>query len=143
MYAALANPFARSAGYAAAYRRVGVETGVAGASPHQLVAMLFDGYMDALARARGALRQNDLEGKGRAVGQAARIVEEGLKAGLDLQAGGKLASDLSALYAYVTMRLTRANLHNDDEALAECQRLIEPIRDAWAAIESQVQGRGR
>ena len=38
---------------AAAYRRVGTETAVMGASPHRLVAMLFDGYMEALAQAQG------------------------------------------------------------------------------------------
>lgn len=140
MYAALSTPFGRPAGLAAAYRRVGVETGVIGATPHQLVTMLFDGFVDALTRARGALRQRDPEAKGRAVNHAVRIIEEGLMAGLDASGGGKLAADLRNLYGYLTMRLVQANLHNDDEALAECQRLIQPVREAWAAIGPQVHG---
>lgn len=143
MYAAIATPFGRPAGFAAAYRQIGVETGVSGATPHQLIAMLFDGYMDAITRARGALRQGDTEAKGRAIGHAARIIEEGLRGALDLQGGGKIAADLRDLYGYITVRLTRANLHNDDAALAECQRLIEPVRQAWAAIGSQVHGDAR
>lgn len=134
MFAAAPAHLGRRAGLAGAYHRVGVETGVAGATPHQLVSLLFDGCLDAIAQARGALSQRDPAAKGRAIGRAVRIVEEGLKAGLDLEAGGALATDLRALYAYVAMRLTEANLRNDDAALAECQRLIEPVREAWAHI---------
>lgn len=116
------------------YQQVGVETRLSAASPHQLVAMLFDGFMEAVAQARGAMRSGQLEAKGTAVSRAVRIVEEGLRAGLDLQGGGSLARDLHELYGYLTMRLTMANLRNDEEGLAECQRLMEPLRQAWTAI---------
>jgi hypothetical protein len=62
---------------------------------------------------RHALRQGDIEAKCKAIGRAVRIVDEGLKAALDVEAGGPLASDLSVLYGYVAVRLTEANLHND------------------------------
>ena len=119
------------------YRQVGVETRLTGASPHQMVAMLFDGYMEAVAQARGAMRAGQPGVKGMAIGRAVRIVEEGLRAGLDLRAGGSLARDLHDLYGYLTMRLTIANLHNNEEALDECQRLMQPLRDAWTAIGTQ------
>ncbi len=116
------------------YQQVGVETRVNSASPHQLVALLFDGYMEAVAQARGALLKNDRLAKGVAIGRAVRIIEEGLRAGLDLRAGGQLARDLHELYGYLTLRLTQANLRDDAAALDECQRLMAPLRDAWAAI---------
>ena len=116
------------------YQQVGVETRLSGATPHQMVAMLFDGYMEALAQARGAMRAQQLGAKGVAIGRAVRIVEEGLRAGLDLRSGGSLAHDLDELYSYLTMRLTLANLHNDEAALDECQRLVQPLQLAWAAI---------
>jgi flagellar secretion chaperone FliS len=141
MFAAVPSPFGRTAASAGAYRRIGVETGVSCATPHQLVSLLFDGCIDAIAQARGALQQGDAAAKGRAIGRAVRIVEEGLKAGLDLEAGGALAADLRALYGYIVLRLTRANLHNDDAALAECQRLIEPVREAWSRIASDAAPR--
>ena len=119
------------------YRQVGVETRLTGATPHQMVAMLFDGYMEAVAQARGAMRAGQPGIKGVAIGRAVRIVEEGLRAGLDLRAGGSLARDLHDLYGYLTMRLTIANLHNNEEALDECQRLMQPLREAWAAIGAQ------
>ena len=119
---------------AGAYRRIGVETGVAGASPHQLVLMLFDGFNEAVAQASAALQLGQIETRGRAIGRAASIVDDGLKAGLDVKAGGKLAEDLKALYTYVTLRLTHANLHSDANALDECKRLMEPLRAAWIGI---------
>ena len=130
---ATASVHAPQAG-AGAYRQVGVVTGVSAATPHQLVLMLFDGFDEALAQALGALRDGAVEAKCRAISRAARIVDEGLRANLDLAAGGSLAADLRELYAYVSLRLVQANLHNDPTALEECRRLMQPLRDAWASI---------
>ena len=116
------------------YQQVGVESRLSGANPHQLVAMLFEGYMEALAQGRGAMRARQLEAKGMAIGRAVRIVEEGLRAALDHRAGGTLARDLDELYTYLTMRLTLANLRDDEAALDECQRLMLPLQQAWSAI---------
>ena len=140
---ASAVPRNSSSAVSSAYRLVGVETGVSTASPHQLVAMLFDGFRDSIAQARGALQAGRIEDKGRAIGRAVRIVNEGLKAGLNLEGGGALAADLQALYSYVLLRLTHANLHNDDAALDECNRLMEPLRSAWAGIGAQAGSRAQ
>ena len=135
------QPFAsaRSQGFANAYARVGLETSVNTASAHKLIELLFNGFIESVTLARGAMRNRQIEAKGKAIGRAARIIEEGLKAGLDMQAGGKLAEDLSALYAYVAIRLTYANLRNDESALDECVRLINPLREAWISIGPQVE----
>ena len=119
---------------ASLYARIGVETEVSGASPHRLVSMLFAGYFDAIAQAKGALQTGQVDAKCRAIGRAARIVEEGLKASLDLSAGGPLAADLNDLYAYIGLRLTQANLRNDAAALDECMALMQPLREAWTSI---------
>ena len=120
-----------------AYSQIRVATGVSEGSPHRLVAMLFDGFFEALARGRGAMRAGEIEAKGKAIGHAARIVEEGLKAALDMKAG-QISNDLSDLYAYITVRLMHANLRNDESALDECASLMEPIRSAWNDIGDQV-----
>jgi len=137
--AAHPSAFGRSHGFANAYARVGVETSVNSASAHKLIELLFNGFMDAIVLARGAMRANQIEAKGKAISRAARIIEEGLKAGLNMEAGGRLAEDLDALYGYVALRLLAANLRNDESALDECVRLISPLRDAWIAIGPQVE----
>lgn len=132
------NRSSRSAFPGGLYQQVSVESQLSGASPHHLVAMLFEGWMEAVAQARGALRSGDATTKGRAIGRAVRIIDEGLRAGLDLKAGGTLARDLNELYGYLTLRLTLANLRNDEAALDECQRLMKPLQDAWLAIGPRV-----
>jgi flagellar protein FliS len=135
------SPFAGARGAPAqAYRRTEVEMRTAEADPHQLVAMLFDGFFESLAQARGAMRAGDKMTKGRALGRAVCIIDEGLRAALDLDQGGPLARDLHDLYAYVTMRLTRANLDDSEAPLDECSALIQPLAEAWTSIRPQTAG---
>ena len=133
MFAPATSSRSASSAFAGTYRTVGVETGVAAASPHQLVTMLFDGFNAAIAEARVALAQGQVEAKCKALSRAVRIVDEGLKAPLDA-AGGSLSEKLASLYSYVSLRLTQANLNNDVAALDECVKLLEPVRSAWLAI---------
>jgi flagellar protein FliS len=138
--AARSSPFGRPGLLAQAYRQVSIETSIGSASPYRLVEMLFDGYMEALAQARGAMQLKQIEVKGKAISRAASIVDEGLKAGLNLADGGNLAADLRDLYEYVSMRLVLANVRNDESILDECVRLVEPLRQAWKDIRPQVPG---
>jgi flagellar protein FliS len=135
----LASPFGRSGGMVNAYRQVGTETSVEDASPHKLVSLLFDGYMESIVQARGAMRNGEIEKKGKAISRAARIVEEGLKASLNVAEGGALARDLNNLYDYLAKRLTLANLRNDEALLDECAQLVEPLRQAWRDIGTRVE----
>lgn len=117
-----------------AYRRTGIATGVAAASPHQLVLMLYDAALEAVRQARLHLQARRIAAKGTALGKAARIVEEGLKASVDRRAGGALAAQLAELYDYITLRLLQANLRNDDAALDEVERLLGDLQAAWVQI---------
>ena len=108
-------------------------------SSHQLISLLFDGLLGAIARARGAMQQGDVENKGKAISHALRIIGEGLRAGLNLREGGALAKDLNDLYGYVELRLTQANLRNDDAALLECTTLLKTLQQAWTEIAPQVR----
>lgn len=117
-----------------AYARVSLETGVMAASPHQLILMLYDGALTALASARQALLKGDIPAKGKAISKAIDIVANGLKASLDKSAGGALAERLDALYEYLGNRLLYANLRNDAAALDECARLLAELKSAWQEI---------
>jgi flagellar protein FliS len=134
------SAFGRPQNFANAYANVGLESSVSSASAHRLIELLFNGFVDSVGLARAAMRANQIEQKGKAISRAARIVEEGLKAGLNMEEGGRLAEDLSMLYAYVGVRLTVANLRNDESALDECLRLINPLREAWISIGPKVEG---
>jgi len=137
MYGNASSPFASRTQRASMYSKVGLETDIHGASPHRLITLLFDGLFEAMNQARSAIQARNIELKNRAITRSVRILDEGLKAGLNLEAG-PLAEDLNDLYAYICMRLTRANLHNDAKAIEECQRILTPVREAWSAISPNV-----
>jgi flagellar protein FliS len=124
---------------AAAYKTVGAQSGVIGADPHQLIVMVFDGLLQAVNAARGALSRGDVAGKGVQIQRAVRLLEEGLKGGLDEKRGGDLAARLCALYDYCIGRLTHANIRNDAAALTEVVALISPVADGWKEM-GRLQG---
>ncbi|MHB1123407.1 MAG: flagellar export chaperone FliS [Ramlibacter sp.] len=124
---------------ARAYAHVGTEISVMSASPHQLIVMLFEGAKTAITMARHHMEMKNVGAKGKAISKAIDIVENGLRASLDAQAGGPavadLTTDLSALYGYISQRLMQANLHNDPALLDEVDGLLDAIGSAWREID--------
>lgn len=118
---------------ALAYARVGVETGVEGSDPRRLIVMLYDGALASLREARAHMLRHDAAAKGRAIARTLRIIDEGLVASLDMNAGGDIAMQLRDLYDYITRRLTLANVRNDASLIDEADRLLSELRVAWAA----------
>ncbi|AOI99266.1 MULTISPECIES: flagellar export chaperone FliS [Burkholderia] len=123
---------------ASAYARVGVETGVMGASPHRLIAMLYQGARQAIALARMHLQQGNVPARGEAIGKAIGIVESGLQASLNRDAGGQIAGRLDALYTYIGRRLLEANMHASDAMLVEVDGLLATLEEAWTGIAPEV-----
>jgi len=118
----------------AAYAEVGVETGVASADPHKLILMLFEGAIVAISNARLSIERGEVAAKGAAITKAIAIIDGGLKASLDVKAGGQVAERLEALYDYMCRRLLLANLKSDLQVLEEISRLLGELRGAWAQI---------
>jgi len=124
--------YARNA--ANTYAQVGIQTGAMSASPHQLIVMLFDGARAAIARARFLMEDGQIAAKGKAISMAINIIDNGLRAALDHQAGGDIAADLELLYDYMSRHLMLANLRNDAALLTEVDGLLENLASAWAQI---------
>jgi flagellar secretion chaperone FliS len=131
--------FAPYKSHAHAYSNVHVETSVANADPHQLVLLLLDGALSAIAAACRAIEQRDIPAKCRAVSRASGIIDEGLRGALDLKQGGAVAATLHDLYSCVLLRLTQAHAANDIAMLRECSDLLNPLRAAWTSIRPQLK----
>lgn len=119
---------------ASAYASVGVETGVAAASPHKLIVMLFEGAMVAVASGIQHMQSGDIPAKGKAISKAISIIDSGLRASLDKKVGGEIALNLDALYEYMSNRLMIANIKNQPAVLEEVYQLLKGLKDAWEAI---------
>lgn len=119
------------------YSSVKVHSSVETASPHRLIQMLFEGALERIAQAKGAMAQNQIARKGELISKAAAIVG-GLQGSLNDKEGGALAANLDGLYDYVIRRLTQANYENNPDYLEECGRLLGEIKTAWDAISNHV-----
>lgn len=119
-----------------AYGQAQTDAGVASASPHKLISMLYEGALVAIANANVHLSRGDVAARGASISKAIAIIDEGLKVSVDLEAGGELAQNLKALYEYMSYRLLAANLKADRAALDEVEALLKELKSAWDTIGS-------
>lgn len=127
MFGMMRNP-------AESYAKVGVDAAIETADPHRLVTMLFDGATAAVSLAKIHMQAGDIAEKGTSISKAISLINDGLKASLDIEAGGELAERLAALYDYLVQRLLFANMKNNVAALDEVSELLGSLRDAWSQI---------
>lgn len=116
------------------YAKVGLESRVMSATPHQLIDMLFDGALSAIRAAHLHLNDGNIAEKGIAIAKATDIVNEGLRAALDMERGGEIAADLDRLYEYMSNQLLQANLKNEVALLEEVEARLQDIASAWREI---------
>jgi flagellar protein FliS len=120
--------------YARAYQSQSILT----ASPGQLVLLLFDGALRFMhqARASFALPEDTpkrLETINTSILRAQAILNE-LRANLNHEAGGEIATNLDRLYDYYLRRLFEANLRKQEAPLIEVEGLVRTLRDGWAEM---------
>jgi flagellar protein FliS len=128
------GPVNTSRGAADAYASVGLETGVATASPHRLIAMLYEGAELAVRMAIRHTQEGDKAKKSVAVSRACSIITEGLRASLDPQRGGEIAQRLDALFDYMNQRLMLTHMSGDAATLEEVLGLLRELHGAWKQI---------
>ncbi|RRQ24203.1 flagella export chaperone FliS [Guyparkeria sp. SCN-R1] len=124
--------YANAAFGAQQYASVGVRAGIEDASPHRLIQMLFEGGLQRLATAKGAMQREDRAVKGEQIGKAIGIIG-GLRESLNPD-GGELSENLESLYAYMQRRLLEANIESSIEKLEEVSTLLRDIKEAWDGI---------
>lgn len=126
------------------FARVYRDNSILTAGPGQLVLMMFDGALNAIAAARAACDRpatdfRRIETIHKQIVKAQRIIAQ-LNGTLNFDVGGDFAPLMRRLYLYYHRRLHEANLRKDPAPLIEVEQLLRTIRDAWAEMLSQ-QGR--
>ncbi|WP_414499482.1 MULTISPECIES: flagellar export chaperone FliS [unclassified Zymobacter] len=125
---------------AQAYATVGLETAVMGASPHQLIVLLYDGLEKALSRALWALDEGKVAERGMAISKAITILDNGLDAALDMEKGGELSENLHNLYGYMSRTLLKANIKVDRKSIEHVADMVNDIATAWRSIGDNGKG---
>jgi flagellar protein FliS len=99
------------------------------ASPQRLLVMLYDRLALDLERAHTALAEGDRQAANAQLQHAQEIVLE-LHSSLRVEIwdGGPR---LAAIYTWLHAELVRANVRGNARIVADCQRIVEPLREAW------------
>ena len=103
---------------------------VVSADPMELVCLLYQHALGAVQDARRHLKGGDIAARGKAISKAVGILGE-LTSSLDHNAGGTISTNLEQLYAYMSLRLTEANIRKQDAPLAEVESLLNTLNQAW------------
>ncbi|WP_082668524.1 flagellar export chaperone FliS [Tepidimonas taiwanensis] len=120
------------------YAQHGKITAAATATPHELISLLFDAIDEQLVSAAGCMEGVDaIERRGKHVNKAVMLIQDGLRAALDLQNGGELAQRLDALYEYCATRLAEAHAKRDRAMFEEVRQHLRTVADGWKAIRPQ------
>ena len=117
------------------YGRIALDARVAGASPHQLVAMLYQRLESLMREAHEAARFGNSARRLRATERALTIVD-GLDTTLDMKRGGDVARALHEVYGLLRSRL----LDGRAEGLGEAVTSVGEIRAAWVEMAAQLRG---
>ena len=80
-----------------AYLSTRATSSVHDASPHKLIALLFDACLESLAITKGAIERKEVKQKADALKKAIDIIVR-LQASLDFEQGGKWRQGLTVIY---------------------------------------------
>ncbi|MDO3385067.1 flagellar export chaperone FliS [Gilvimarinus sp. SDUM040013] len=122
---------------ASQYRKLGLSVEIESASPHRLIQLLFEGALERVQQAQGAMQRQDVALAGTSISRAIDVIV-GLRQSLDDDAGD-LTVQLDSLYQYCEDRLFQATRQQNPEILAEVSRLLTTLKSGWDGIASEVK----
>src|SRR5262245_52352486 len=97
-----------------------IQTQVRSSQPLELVVLLYDAALRALATAHDALLRRDIPARRAAMSQAFAIVAE-LQNTLDMERGGPIAVELDQLYTWVVSQFVQATVEQDARPIVEAR----------------------
>ena len=116
-----------------AYRKTNLEAELSVASPHRVVQMMYEGLLERLAQAKGAILRKDYEYTSDRISKAVGIIN-GLQMSIDPSYDKEMGERLIALYDYMKDRLNVASVELDTAPIDEVVNLLLPIKQAWDNI---------
>lgn len=117
----------------ASYQNIDLSSRIEGASPHRLVAILFDELLKTLDAMAAAADKRDLSQLGTRQARALSVLH-GLESSLDMERGGEIAQSLASIYREARRLTLKAGRECDREQVMEVRSMLNEIAIAWEAI---------
>ena len=109
------------------------KTGVITADPKRLVLMCYEEAIRNLTIAKAKYISRKYEEKAKALLKAQDIIFA-LNSALDFEKGGEIASNLHALYNYMTQSLLEADVKRDLKTMDHIIWILVELKSAWEEI---------
>ena len=120
-------------GARAHYKSVDLASRIEGASPHQLVQVMFEELLKSMDAMLVAARRNDYGQRGQCQSRALSILSA-LETSLDYEKGGEIATGLAVIYREARRLLVIGGRGDNPQAIASAREMIGEISGAWDAI---------
>lgn len=115
---------------------------VSGASPLELILMLYQAAVENVDQAVEALRSGDILRRGQLTGKAIEIVSE-LRLSLRREVDPAYCDTLSGLYSYIQQQLLRAHAEKSESFFLEVSRLLKTLLEGWVGAMKNLEGARR
>jgi flagellar protein FliS len=116
-----------------AYQHTSVNVKASGADIHSLVLMLFEGFLDELARVEGHMQAKRFDKKADGVEKLLKILG-GLDASLDQDKGGEVALNMHNLYQHCGHCILRASMKNNVAELEHVREVMTNLQEGWQGL---------
>lgn len=118
------------------YRSVELESRIEGASPHQLVVIMFEELLKSIDAMAVAAQRGDYQQRIRRQSRAISLLH-GLEGSLDFAKGGEIAEGLAAIYREARRLVLAGGRENDPKQILSARELLHEIASAWEQIGQQ------
>lgn len=115
------------------YQDVDSTSRVVGASPHELISILFEEVQQRLSQTIKLAERGDVPAMLQSRSRAMSILHA-LEESLDFEKGGELALALARIYREASRRINGASRPDQVDKLESARAMLSEIAEAWRAI---------
>jgi flagellar protein FliS len=121
-------------------RQIYQDSAVRGATPLELVVLLYDSAIENMRRALTAMKKSDIEARANEIGHALMVLQQ-LQGTLDFERGGSAAKQFEQFYNLVRAKLLEAQMRGSAELMQQQIRYMSEVRDCWMQAKRMLEPR--
>ncbi|WP_076419623.1 flagellar export chaperone FliS [Colwellia sp. UCD-KL20] len=124
-----------------AYKKVNIDSNILASDPHKIIVMMFDGVLQSMSQAKGAIERKDFALKSTSMTKSINILNA-LRNSLDFTSEPVISQRFDDLYAYCIDQLHGISVNLNAEGIDEVISLLKPLRDAWFDMPEESKKEG-
>jgi flagellar protein FliS len=119
-------------------RRLYLDSAARGATPIELVVLLYDAAIADMRRALTAMQEGNIETRSAQIGHAMIVLQQ-LQGTLDFERGGEAARQFAQFYNLVRAKLLEAQIRNSRELMQQQVSCLSEVRNCWVEARRILQ----